>query len=388
MEASDTRSSSTIELVPPWARMASSRAFALGALRVVSTTWKPSFANFWATAPPTPQRMPTGRSRSSSARPWASLVLRPSACHLDVAPTTTATGRGVDMAHPPLRWALSWALGCAAAEELQQQPVDLGGVLVGRPVAGLRDAMQVEAGDGGLDLADQQARGPERGVVALAPQQADPPSAPRHLREIAEQRAAAADFSTIEARSSHAVHLDVDRLLGDARRIAQHVDQQVVAADLAEEPLVAARLSVAADGPLPELAHREAAGRDEGEVAHPRPQPPGHVGRDRGPEREAGEAQRSAAGQRLEEQGVHQIEVLRAGGLARHRSGVTVRRVVERVDGEAGAERVHVADPVLPRAHAAVEEHEVGPVAGPVHGHARRRIGAHGAAVRTGEAGR
>src|SRR5512146_2543851 len=42
-------------------------------------------------APPTPQRMPTGRWLSSSALPCASLVLRPSACHLDVAPTTTAT---------------------------------------------------------------------------------------------------------------------------------------------------------------------------------------------------------------------------------------------------------------------------------------------------------
>src|SRR5690242_8619538 len=340
MDASDTRSSSTIELAPPCPRMASSRAFALGALRVVSTTRKPSFANFWATAPPTPQRMPTGTSRSSSARPWASLVLRPSACHFDVAPTTTATGRRIDMANPPLSRALRWA----AAEELQQQPVDLGRVLVRRPVAGPRDPVQIEGGHRGLDLADQHARGPERGVVALAPQQADPPAAPRHLREIAEQRAAAADFSTIEARSSHAVHLDVDRLLGDARRIAQHVDQQVVAADLAEAPLVAARLLVAADGSLPELAHRETAGRDEGEVAHPRPEAPGHVRRDRGPEREAREAQGGTAGQRFEEQGVHQVEVLRAGGLARHRRRVAVRRVVERVDGEARAERVDVAE--------------------------------------------
>src|SRR5215510_14135548 len=43
-------------------------------------------------APPTPQRTPTGRWRSSTALPCASLVLRPSLCHLDVAPTTTATG--------------------------------------------------------------------------------------------------------------------------------------------------------------------------------------------------------------------------------------------------------------------------------------------------------
>ena len=65
---------------------------ALAAVRVVSTTKKPSLANFWAMAPPMPQRMPTGRSLSSSALPCASLVLRPSACHLEVAPTTTATG--------------------------------------------------------------------------------------------------------------------------------------------------------------------------------------------------------------------------------------------------------------------------------------------------------
>jgi hypothetical protein len=39
-----------------------------------------------------PQRTPTGRSLSSTALPWASLVLRPSACHFDVAPMITATG--------------------------------------------------------------------------------------------------------------------------------------------------------------------------------------------------------------------------------------------------------------------------------------------------------
>src|SRR5512138_1599425 len=42
-------------------------------------------------APPTPQRMPTGMSLSSIVRPWASRVLRPSDCHFEVAPTTTAT---------------------------------------------------------------------------------------------------------------------------------------------------------------------------------------------------------------------------------------------------------------------------------------------------------
>src|SRR5215813_6149959 len=84
--------------------MALSSAAALAALRVVSTTAKPSWANFWAMAPPTPQRTPTGRWLSSTALPWASRVLRPSACHFDVAPTTTATGRRVELIrHPPLR---------------------------------------------------------------------------------------------------------------------------------------------------------------------------------------------------------------------------------------------------------------------------------------------
>src|SRR5260370_37673528 len=42
-------------------------------------------------APPPPQGAPTGRPLPSSALPCASKVLRPSDCHLEVAPTTTAT---------------------------------------------------------------------------------------------------------------------------------------------------------------------------------------------------------------------------------------------------------------------------------------------------------
>src|SRR5256886_14596291 len=91
MEACDTRSSSTIMPSPPCSVMAFSSAAALAARRVVSTTKKPSLANFWAMAPPTPQRTPTGRWLSSSTFPCASWGLRPSACHLEVAPTTTAT---------------------------------------------------------------------------------------------------------------------------------------------------------------------------------------------------------------------------------------------------------------------------------------------------------
>src|SRR5690606_33185076 len=44
-------------------------------------------------APPTPQRALTGTSASSTASPCTRRVLRPSACHFEVAPTTTATSR-------------------------------------------------------------------------------------------------------------------------------------------------------------------------------------------------------------------------------------------------------------------------------------------------------
>jgi len=90
MDSRDTRSSSTIVAWPPCSMMAFSSAEALRHCGCEDDE-KPSFANFWAMAPPTPQRMPTGMSRSSSARPCASLVLRPSDCHFEVAPTTTAT---------------------------------------------------------------------------------------------------------------------------------------------------------------------------------------------------------------------------------------------------------------------------------------------------------
>src|SRR5439155_18187423 len=81
----------TVMHVPPCSVIAFSSAAALAALRVVRTTKNPSRANFCAIAPPTPQRMPTGTSLSSSTLPCASFVLRPSACHFDVAPTTTPT---------------------------------------------------------------------------------------------------------------------------------------------------------------------------------------------------------------------------------------------------------------------------------------------------------
>src|SRR6516165_8119319 len=71
--------------------MACASADALASLRVVNTVEKPSCANFCAMAPPTPQRTPTGNSLSSTGLPCASKVLRPSDCHLEVAPITTQT---------------------------------------------------------------------------------------------------------------------------------------------------------------------------------------------------------------------------------------------------------------------------------------------------------
>src|ERR1700720_29226 len=77
--------------LPPCSQIALANDDALPSLRVVSTTKKPSWANFCAIAPPTPQRAPTGRPLSSRILPCASKVLRPFDCHLEVAPTTTAT---------------------------------------------------------------------------------------------------------------------------------------------------------------------------------------------------------------------------------------------------------------------------------------------------------
>ena len=92
IDFSDARSSSTIMHAPPCCWIAAASAAAFEAVRVVSTVKKPSLANFCASAPPTPHRAPTGNELSSSALPCASLVLRPSACHFEVAPMMTATG--------------------------------------------------------------------------------------------------------------------------------------------------------------------------------------------------------------------------------------------------------------------------------------------------------
>src|SRR5881409_4449522 len=122
--------------------------------------------------------------------------------------------------------------------------------------------MDVERADGRADLADQEIRGPERGVVALAPEHTD---SAFELGEVAEQRAAAAHLAAVEARATDAVGLDVDGLFGDAGRVAEHVDQQVVAADLGGRRIISPGLLVTPDGPVAEPAGGEAAGRDRSE---------------------------------------------------------------------------------------------------------------------------
>src|SRR6185369_8644934 len=139
--------------------------------------------------------------------------------------------------------------GASAREEVQHQAIDLGCVLVRGPVAGPGNPVQVEGADGLPDLADQEIRRAERRVVALAPQQ---PNATAEVGEIVQERAAAAHLAAVEAGAPHAVDLDVDRLLGEAGRVAEHVHQQVVTTDLAEEALVVAGLLVAADRPVAE----------------------------------------------------------------------------------------------------------------------------------------
>src|SRR6516164_1554411 len=112
----------------------------------------------------------------------------------------------------------------------------------------------------------------------MAPQRADPA---RELGEIAQERTAGADFAAVEARATHAVGLNVDRLFCDAGRVAQHVHEQVVATDLAEEALVVPGFLVAPDRPLAEAARGEAAGGDQAQMAHALSEPPGEARGDR-----------------------------------------------------------------------------------------------------------
>src|SRR5207248_9769891 len=135
---------------------------------------------------------------------------------------------------------------------------------------------------------------PEGRVVARAPQH---PEATAQRGEITEERAAGAHLAAVEARVADALGLDVERLLGDAGRVAQHVDEQVVAADLAKFLLVAAGLPVAADRALAEAPRGKARGRDETQVRHPGTEPAREVRGDRRAEREPGEPERAAAGE-------------------------------------------------------------------------------------------
>src|SRR5262245_32236997 len=84
----------------------------------------------------------------------------------------------------------------ACSKKLQHQAIDLGSVLEGRPVAGSRNPVDVERAAHCLaDLPDQQIGGPERGIVALAPEQPDPTA---KLAQIAQERSPAAHLAAVE----------------------------------------------------------------------------------------------------------------------------------------------------------------------------------------------
>jgi hypothetical protein len=104
-------------------------------------------------------------------------------------------------------------------------------------------------------------------------------------------------------------------------------------------------------------------------MAHARSEAPGEARGDRATEREPGQAQRRVAREHLDEQAMHEVQVRGAGRFARDGRGVAVRRMVERVHGEAGRERLDVPGPVPRRAHAAVEEDEVWAAPIPPYGH-------------------
>src|SRR3989442_3577346 len=129
--------------------------------------------------------------------------------------------------------------------------------------------------------------GPKRGIVPLAPQQPDPTP---ESGEVAEERPAGADLAAVEAGSTNAAGLDVHGLLGDARRILEHVDEQVVAADVAEQGLGVARLLVSPERALAAAPQRKAAGRDETKDGHTRTGPQSEVSGERTAEQEDDQA--------------------------------------------------------------------------------------------------
>src|SRR5215470_18043318 len=104
-------------------------------------------------------------------------------------------------------------------------------------------------------------------------------------------------------------------------------------------------------------------------MAHPRPEPPGETRGDRAAEREPGQPERGLAREHLDEEAMHEFQICSPGGLARHGRRVAVRRMVERVYGEARGERVDVPGPVPPRAHAAVKKDDAWAVPLPLHSH-------------------
>src|SRR5262245_14912566 len=67
---------------------------------------------------------------------------------------------------------------------------------------------------------------------------------------------------------------------------------------------------------------------------------------------------------------MREVQIRRAGRLARNGRRVPIGRMIQRVHGEPGCERVDVAGPVTPGAHTAMKEHEVRAAPVPVHRHA------------------
>src|SRR2546422_2281389 len=90
----------------------------------------------------------------------------------------------------------------SSGEELEHQPVDLAGVLIGRPVAGPGDTMEIEAPDHVADLPDQDIGGTKGRIVPHPPQHA---KAALEAREIVEERSAPTDLPAIEAGVADAV---------------------------------------------------------------------------------------------------------------------------------------------------------------------------------------
>ena len=123
--------------------------------------------------------------------------------------------------------------------------------------------------------------------------------------------------------------------------------------------LVVSRLAIAARRPLGVAARGESRRRDQAQMADagprrrarfaamapPKENPPSRSGASPGNIREKARCARS--------------RYSRSGRLAGHGRRRAVRRMIERMDGEARGQRVDVADPVPPRSHAAVKEHHV-----------------------------